>query len=84
MREIRLSVPVLIFVAVVAGTACAVVGAYIGYGHGYKKGDFDGRHEASRAAVSGVTDLMTGGVAIAKSDGTSETYLLKPVKAPSN
>ena len=52
----------------------------MGYQKGYKTGDFDGRHEANRSALTAFTESMTDGFSIKHGDGSIKTYVLRPVE----
>lgn len=80
MKKVQLNIAGVITVIVGVGVACAAGGAVIGYDHGYKKGDFDARHEASRSATSAISQVMTSGVHIKQPDGTEKTFVLQPVE----
>lgn len=84
MKSTQLNMAALIAGIVVVGAASAAAGACVGYGKGYRQGNFDGRHEASRSTVAIVSEMMTIGVAIKQPDGTAKTYLLQPVETAKN
>lgn len=73
----------MIAVVVGVGVACAAGGAVIGYQQGFKTGDFNGRHEANRSALTAFNETMTHGVSIKGADGSVKTYVLTPVEAQS-
>lgn len=83
LKQLDLNPAVVISVAVI-GAICAAAGAYVGYGQGYKKGNFVGSHEVSRSASAGTTEMLTRGFAIKQADGTSKSYVLQPVEAAKN
>ena len=81
MKSINLSIATLACTMVLACALGATGGALVGYGKGYKQGDGNGVHQASRAGMATMADLMTRGVAIKQSDGGVKTYVLSPVES---
>lgn len=80
MKTVQVNAASVVAVVLGVGVTCAAAGAFLGYSHGYKQGDFDASHEASRLATSNLAELMTSGIAVAQPDGTAKIYVLKPVE----
>ena len=83
MNKFHMNPVIMIAVVLGFGAVCAAGGAAIGYQQGYKTGDFDGRHDATRSSLTALTGNMTHGVSVKRDDGSIQTYVLKPVEAQS-